>query len=250
MFDQNEEVEILVENELIPKVQATSSETNTKEKDKQERKKGIFKYEWLQEFKFLKEYKPDKSQATCMACNSQFSVHYGGKNDVIQHSKTKQHSKNMLTFSIDRQLITTAMKPIREKDEIAAAEATLVYHGVRHGISYLAQQCTTDVLQTLFASSSPIAKSLSCGKTKAAAIAKNVLAPYFTNIVLEEIKLAFYYSLAFDASNKGSLKTYPFCVQYFSNIGVKKGTDVKCFSLLIDQLMFFFSCFRFYRGSE
>ncbi|CAF1516743.1 unnamed protein product [Rotaria sordida] len=127
----------------------------------------------------------------------------------------------MLTFSIDRQLITTAIKPTREKDEIAAAEATIVYHSVRHGISYLAQQCTTDVLKTLFASSS-IAKSLSCGKTKAAAIATDVLAPYFTHIVVEEIKLAFHYSLAFNASNKGNLKTFPFCIQYFSDVGVKK----------------------------
>jgi hypothetical protein len=88
----------------------------------------------------------------------------------------------------------------------------MVYHSVRHGISYLAQECTTDVLKTVFGSSSYIAKSLSCRKTKAAAIVTDVLAPYFTQIVLEEIKLAFHYSLAFDASNKGNLKTYPFCI--------------------------------------
>ncbi|CAF3835385.1 unnamed protein product [Rotaria magnacalcarata] len=36
----------------------------------------------------------------------------------------------MLTFSVDRQLITTTLKPNREKDEIASAEATLVYHAI------------------------------------------------------------------------------------------------------------------------
>ncbi|CAF4683763.1 unnamed protein product, partial [Rotaria sp. Silwood2] len=127
----------------------------------------------------------------------------------------------MLTFSVDRQLITTALKPNRDKDEIAAAEATLVYHGVRHGISYLAQQCTINVLKNLFSSSS-IVSSLACGRTKAAAIATDVLPPYFTHHVIQEMKLAFYYSLSFDASNKGNLKTYPFCVQYFSDVGVKK----------------------------
>ncbi|CAF1354654.1 unnamed protein product [Rotaria magnacalcarata] len=76
----------------------------------------------------------------------------------------------MLTFSVDRQLITTTLKPNREKDEIASAEATLVYHGIRHGISYFAQQYMTNVLKKLFSSSS-IASSLSCGRTKAAAIA-------------------------------------------------------------------------------
>ncbi|CAF1209422.1 unnamed protein product [Rotaria sordida] len=81
----------------------------------------------------------------------------------------------MLTFSVDCHLITTTMKSSREKDEIAAAEATLVYHDVRHRISYIAQQCTIDVLKGLFASSS-IVRSLSCAKTKVAAIATEVLA--------------------------------------------------------------------------
>ncbi len=98
MFDQNEEAEVSVENELSLEAQSTAPETNIKQKDKQEKKKGIFRSEWLQEFKFLKEYKPDKSQATCIACNNQFSVHCGGKNDVVQHTKTKQHAKNILTY--------------------------------------------------------------------------------------------------------------------------------------------------------
>ncbi|CAF1370296.1 unnamed protein product [Rotaria magnacalcarata] len=158
---QSEEVEILEEDELSSKARSTLSEIDKKQKDKREKKKGI--------------------------------------------------------FNVDRQLITTTLKPNREKDEIAAAEATLVYHGVSHGISYLAQQCTTTVLKNLFSSLS-IASSLSCGRTKAAAIATDVLAPYFTHHVIQEMKLAFYYSLSLDASNKGNLKTYPFCVQYFSDV--------------------------------
>ena len=66
----------------------------------------------------------------------------------------------------------------------------------------------------LFASS-PIAKSLSCAKTKASAIATDVLAPYFTHVVMEEIKNAFYYSLSYNASNKGNLKAFPFAVNIF-----------------------------------
>jgi len=136
------------------------------------------------ELKFLNEYKLDKSQATCMACNSQYNVHYVGKSNVVEHSKNKQYVKNMLTFSVDRQLITTTIKPSHEKDEVAAAEATLVYHDVRHRMPYLARQCSTDILKTLFASSS-IVKSLSCAKTKAAAIEVQVLAPYFAHIILK-----------------------------------------------------------------
>ena len=41
MFDQNEKVEILVENELSVRVQPTSPETNIKQKDKPEKKRNI-----------------------------------------------------------------------------------------------------------------------------------------------------------------------------------------------------------------
>ena len=69
-----------------------------KRKEKNEKKKGVFRSEWLNEFSFLKEYKQDKTRVTCMACNNQFSVHYGGKNDVLQHSKSKQHLMNSDRF--------------------------------------------------------------------------------------------------------------------------------------------------------
>lgn len=52
MSDQEEDTEILVENELLPKTQSAPSETNIKQKDKQEKKKGVFKFEWLNDFKF------------------------------------------------------------------------------------------------------------------------------------------------------------------------------------------------------
>jgi hypothetical protein len=79
MSNENKDTEIFVENEQSSKVQATSNENSEKKKDKQEKRKRVFRSEWLTEFKFLKAYKSDKSQATCMACNSQFSVHHGGK---------------------------------------------------------------------------------------------------------------------------------------------------------------------------
>ena len=94
MSDENEGVEILETTELspVPVVQVTSADAGKKSNDKQE-KKGVFRGEWLAKFNFLKAYKSDKSKATCMACNSQFSVLYGGKTDVVQHLKSEQHKK-------------------------------------------------------------------------------------------------------------------------------------------------------------
>ncbi len=59
-----------------------------------------------------------------------------------------------------------------------------------------------------------VANHLSCGRTKPTSIALNVLAPYFTRHLLDDLKQSFYYSLLFDASNKGNTKVYPFCVQF------------------------------------
>ncbi|CAF2145677.1 unnamed protein product [Rotaria magnacalcarata] len=129
----------------------------------------------------------------------------------------------MKSFNINRQLITSTMKPNKEIEETAAAEGVFVYHGGKHGHSYLSQQCITNVLKTIFSSSSAISKSMSCGRTKCNSIAVNVLAPYFTQKVLTEVKQAYFYSIMFDASNKGNTKFFPVCVQYFSKIGVKKG---------------------------
>ncbi|CAF3989068.1 unnamed protein product [Rotaria magnacalcarata] len=58
------------------------------------------------------------------------------------------------------------------------------------------KKCTINLLKTLFETTSTIAKSLSCAKTKSRAIACNVLAPYFTRQKVNE---------------------------YFSDIGVKIG---------------------------
>ncbi|CAF2107474.1 unnamed protein product [Rotaria magnacalcarata] len=227
------DVEIIIENDhesLITTTILKSKENKNVEvvpsACEKKRKKGVFNPQWLldsQVSSFLREYKLDSTKILCIACNETFSIHYGGKNDIGRHIKLKRHINNMKSFNINRQLITSTMKPNKEIEETAAAEGAFVYHGVKRGHSYLSQQCITNVLKTIFSSSSAIAKSMSCGRTKCNSIAVNVLAPRFTQKVLTEVKEAYFYSIMFDASNKGNIKFFPVCVQYFSKIGVKKG---------------------------
>ncbi|CAF0813884.1 unnamed protein product [Rotaria sordida] len=87
----------------------------------------------------------------------------------------------------------------------------------------MSQQCIRNPVKDLFASCSNTAKNLACAKTKSRAVACNVLAPYFTSKLIDDISEARFYSISFDVSNKGNIKTYPFTVQYFSDIGVKRG---------------------------
>ena len=69
----------------------------------------------------------------------------------------------MKSFNINRQMITSTIKPNKDSEEISAGEGTFVYHGVKHGHSYLSQQCTTNFIKTVFSSSSTVPKSMSCG---------------------------------------------------------------------------------------
>ncbi len=58
--------------------------------------------------------------------------------------------------------------------KVTAAELALVYHGVRHGHSYVSQSCAVDLLKDIF-DESYIGQSVACGKTKSRELSVNVL---------------------------------------------------------------------------
>ena len=110
-----------------------------------------------------------------------------------------------------------------EEDKIAVAELTSVYHGVKHGHSYLSTDCGNKVSAKIF-NDSTIATKMSCGRTKSEALGQNVSAPYSQEHLVTELQDAPYFSVCSDASNSGNAKLYPYTVQYFhTEEGVKYG---------------------------
>ena len=211
------------------------------------KKARVFHKEWLSDPSFVKWLdfvKHNPSLARCKACLKTFSVQNSGKFDVIKHMKRSTHLEAMKEFG-KTQFITTTMIPTVELDKISVAEGSFVYHGVKHGHSYRSQECTIDLARTVFETSA-VAKSMASARTKSRAIACNVLAPYFTQQLIDEVKAAGFYSLSFDASNKGTCKTYPFAVQYFSDIGVKRGRLFVCSQLSVHK--YFLSFIVIYLG--
>lgn len=100
-------------------------------------------------------------------------------------------------------------------DKITAAELCKVYHDVKHHQSYRSVDCGVKVDREIF-SDSPTAKGMTCGRTKAKALCENVIAPYSVQSHTDYIKennLPF--SVATDASNKGTTKCFPIVVRYF-----------------------------------
>ncbi len=73
MLNQNEDIEIVLVNEQSSEAQATATPNATLERKRnKEKKKDVFRSEWLSEFKFLKKYKSDNIEmhAYFMICYS------------------------------------------------------------------------------------------------------------------------------------------------------------------------------------
>lgn len=190
------------------------------------KKKGVFRKDWLfngEYSSWLQEVTHDSTKARCKACLKTFSVYADGKTALEKHRNSNAHKKSMISFQ-NNGALAQFITPENELDKISATECVLVFHGVKHGHSYRSQACNTDLLRTLFQSST-IAKAISCGKTKARAIACNVLGPYFTNKIVDDVLKSRFYSLSVDASNRSYFKMFPFAVQYFSDTGVSRGNS-------------------------
>ncbi|CAF3801355.1 unnamed protein product [Rotaria sp. Silwood1] len=212
-----------IEEEPIEVASSTKALTTTSS-GKVRIKKGIFRTDWLSinaYSSWLQEIKHEPTKARCKACLKTFSVHSDGKSAVEKHMISNSHKKSMKLFENNCSLVQF-ITPEHELDKIAAVECVLVFHGVKHGHSYKSQACTVDLIRNVF-ESSLLAKSISCGRTKARSITCNILGSYFTKRVIDDLLNSRFYSLSIDASNKGNCKMFPFTVQYFSEIGVSRG---------------------------
>ena len=80
----------------------------------------------------------------CFLCPAKISVKYEGKNALEIHAKTKKHQV-VLSNKRKQAAIATFMtkKAPPEEDKIAAAELSSACHGVKHGHSYLSEDCRT-----------------------------------------------------------------------------------------------------------
>ena len=83
-----------------------------------------------------------------------------------------------------------------------------------HHHSYLSLDCGNNLNRIIF-NDSKIAKKISCGRTKAAAISSNILSPNSIERHLKYLIDKIKFSISTDASNKGNTKMYPIAIQYF-----------------------------------
>jgi hypothetical protein len=153
--------------------------------------------------------------AYCKLCKTNITVKYEGFLAIKKHSQRNEHLNNVklgkVNNAINNFLIT---KNSTEEENVTIAEVSFVYHSIRHHHSYLSSECGMKLVHKLFPDSN-ICKKVHCARTKSEAIAEYVLSPFSIENHLQNLSDK-KFSIATDASNKGNIKLFPVCIQYFS----------------------------------
>lgn len=145
-----------------------------------------YKSEWESEFTWVRK-DTNLEKAFCKSCLKLFSISHGGKNDLKKHKKSMEHINKLKSAKQSKVLTNffpTEFTP--QYDKKIATEIALTYHTVKHGQSFNSFSCLNQMHPIIFPDSE-IAAKMSLGKTKASAIARNVLAPASIESTLKDL---------------------------------------------------------------
>jgi hypothetical protein len=96
---------------------------------------------------------------------------------------------------------------------VTAQEVAMVYHNVKHNLSYNSLDCNVKLLKYMLPDAT---KTMSLGRTKAEALVRNVLGVQAVQKVKEQLKNGnIFFGIQIDASNVKNRKFFPITVQYF-----------------------------------
>lgn len=163
---------------------------------------------WENQYPWVRSFQKDVYRAFCNVCGTDFSISNQGKTTLEKHQKNVTHL-GMLKASSSNKKITTMLPSIGQND-VAAKEATLVFHTICENQSFNSMTCLSKIIRTVFEE-----KKFACSRTKSAAIARNVFYPMVTESIRNELNIVRFISVATDSSNHGSTKLYPIVFRYF-----------------------------------
>ena len=179
---------------------------------------------WEKSYDWVTNFNEDIHRALCKPCKASILISYDGLKALKTHMESKKHKDIISAVSSSQKLHAFfTQKDSPQSEKVAIAELAHVYHGIKHHLSYLSQDCAVKVIKCTI-TDSEIAKQMTGGRTKSMAIANNVLYPFSMELTLSELKNGVPFSLATDASNKGNRKMYPVALQFFS---VEEGLSFK-----------------------
>ena len=194
--------------------------------------KSIFNESWLSDAQFKKWLKkvPDKNKAMCGLCNTLIDITIMRKSALTSHAKGNKHKLNVKNLNPISSLYftTNVPKPTSSKNSqlasssrvdtlistfaVSHAEIRWVLKILTAHHSYRSCLNLNILFQTMFPDSE-IAKSFQLSKTKCTYYVLYGLAPYFREILLQEIKASPAYSILFDESLNHQLQEEQMDVQ-------------------------------------
>jgi hypothetical protein len=131
---------------------------------------------------FLKEDQ-QVGKVLCSICKSQFSIEHGGRSDILQHVKKRNHAIVAETNSCSKKVTPYFTKEtVTDGRKYTAAEGLFAFHTIKHSHSFRSMDCTSSVVRRLQE------EELSCDRTKCESIAVNVLAPFAMQQIFEELE--------------------------------------------------------------
>ncbi|XP_006131601.1 uncharacterized protein LOC102463496 [Pelodiscus sinensis] len=198
------------------KQEAPTPSTSSATPPKKRRRMCHYNSNWENQFSWVVMDHNDKAKVRCKLCNASLIIAYDGVKALTQHANSTKHVKNVqAAAAFQRMSSLFLIQDSAQSEQVTVAELTHIYHGVKHHISFLAQDCSVKVMKQVL-QDSEIVKKMTAGRTKASAVVNNVLYPFSIELLLNDLKNCMPFSVATDASNKGNHKFFPVAVQYFT----------------------------------
>ncbi|GFW25752.1 uncharacterized protein TNCV_1310131 [Trichonephila clavipes] len=165
-----------------------------------------YNVDWESRFVWLNKCDEDNTKGYCNMCKNSFTVAYDGLKAVTHHAEAKKHKEWESAAAMSHRMKSFfTPKGSAQSEKVGIAELTEVYHSIKHHISYVAQDCSLNILKQVI-NDSDIVKQMTGGRTKCTALVNQVLFPYSMELVQEDLKNDVPFSVATDASNKDSFE--------------------------------------------
>lgn len=116
------------------------------------KRKCIFSEELKIKYKMFKPT-AETSEVKCELCDQIISIASMVKYDLEKHLNTEKHRKNIRASGCSSKIDNFVTEISRPKKEVQAAEATLVFHTVKHNQSFNSLDCTVPLQKCLYADS-------------------------------------------------------------------------------------------------
>lgn len=151
----------------------------------------------------------------CKLCNGDF---LGGLSAVRKHSKSEKHKKNVKVISnttrIDTMRNTAKFQTLENQKK--EAEIRLAMFITEHNISLRTSDHLVKLVKTL-APESEVLKNVSCNRTKATSIVKNVVGKYGFEILVAKMKTQYFSIIIDESTDKSSVKHLAIIVRMVDN---------------------------------